>query len=91
MDDFFWSIRRMCDIVLNNNFGNKALDSLALYVGHDSRVLNAAQPQENKELAENSPTSPVQQAKGASLCNDCVCEDCDSRGEAVECSGKVTE
>lgn len=35
-------VRRMCDIILNNTFGNEELDSLALFVGHHPDVLNAS-------------------------------------------------
>lgn len=60
MDDFFWQVRRMCDIILGNRFGNKELEGLALYVGHDNRVLNADQLQDTMDRAENSPASTVQ-------------------------------
>ena len=33
-------IKRMCEIILGNTFGNHELDSLAWYVGHHSLVLN---------------------------------------------------
>ena len=42
---------------------------------------------QNQGAVDNS----TQQARGASLCDDCVCEGCDSRGDAVDCSGKITE
>jgi hypothetical protein len=34
-------IQRICDIVLNNSFGNKELDSLALDIAHHPDILNA--------------------------------------------------
>lgn len=34
-------VRRMCEIILGNTFGNEELDSLALLVGHHPDVLNA--------------------------------------------------
>lgn len=34
-------IKRICDIVVNNNFGNNELDSLAFYVGHHPDVISA--------------------------------------------------
>ncbi|MFZ9848962.1 MAG: hypothetical protein ACO3EF_00170 [Vulcanococcus sp.] len=37
-------VRRMCEIILGNTFGNKELDSLALLVGHHPDVLNAPDP-----------------------------------------------
>jgi hypothetical protein len=33
-------IKRMCDIILNNNLGDKELDSLALLVAHHPAILN---------------------------------------------------
>ena len=42
-------IRRMCEIVLNNTFGNSELDSLALYVGHHPLILN---PDNAKQLLQ---------------------------------------
>jgi hypothetical protein len=36
----FHDIRRMCEIVLGHSFGNKELDSLALWIGHHPCVLN---------------------------------------------------
>jgi hypothetical protein len=52
--------------------------------------------EDTKEQIANSPASPVQHSNGAEpaeicLCDDCVVESCDMRGEAVECSGRVTE
>lgn len=35
-------VRRMCEIILGNTFGNEELDSLALLVGHHPDVLNAS-------------------------------------------------
>lgn len=66
MNDFFWQVRRMCDIVLNNRLGNNELESLALYVGHDARVLNAAQPQENED--GQKPTTNKPSAKPCEWC-----------------------
>ena len=44
-----------------------------LYDAHVARfVVNPAQPQENNELAENSPASPVQQAQHK------ICPYCDN-------------
>ncbi len=46
-------IRRICEIVLNNAFGNSELDSLALYVGHHPLVLNSdTSKQTNKQTKE---------------------------------------
>ena len=44
-----------------------------------------------------SPATIHQHSNGASpegeicLCDDCIVESCDMRGQAVECSGRVTE
>jgi hypothetical protein len=35
------NIKRMCDIILNNNLGDKELDSLALWIAHHSVILNS--------------------------------------------------
>lgn len=35
-------VRRMCEIILGNTFGNEELESLALLVGHHPDVLNAS-------------------------------------------------
>jgi len=44
-------VKRMCDIILNEEYGecfNRELYSLALYVGHDPDILNAStQPADN--------------------------------------------
>lgn len=45
-------VRRMCDIILGNTFGNEELDSLALLVGHHADVLNAAPPVEGEVVDE---------------------------------------
>lgn len=45
-------VRRMCEIILGNTFGNKELDSLALLVGHHPDVLNAPDPAPAGEVAE---------------------------------------
>ena len=44
-------IRRICEIILGNNFGNHELDSLAFYVGHNPAILNST-AQERKTDAE---------------------------------------
>lgn len=41
-DELLGMVKRMCEIVLGNNFGNSELDGLALHVGHDPDVLNSA-------------------------------------------------
>ena len=39
-------IRRMCEIILGNSFGNHELDSLAWYVGHHPLILNPGNAQQ---------------------------------------------
>lgn len=39
-------IRRMCEIIMGNNFGHHELDSLAFYVGHHPLILNPGNAQQ---------------------------------------------
>jgi hypothetical protein len=78
VDDFFLSVQRMCDIVLNNVLGNKELEAIALYVGHDDRVLNAArQDKGSAEQTAHNTSSPK--------CEQCEHFDLSQSVYTVEC------
>jgi hypothetical protein len=54
------------------------------------------EPVRRTPIPEKRPANVTQHSNGAEpaeicLCDDCVVESCDMRGEAVECSGRVTE
>ena len=46
------AIKRMCDIITNNTFGDDELDSLALHIGHHPDLLNPTS--DNKDYASCS-------------------------------------
>ena len=45
-EDTLNDIRRICEIILGNNFGHRELDSLAFYVGHHPLILNPGNTQQ---------------------------------------------
>ena len=42
-------VKRMCEIIMNNNFGHNTLDSLAWYVSHHPDVMNIQNTSDNSE------------------------------------------
>ncbi len=70
-------IRRICEIILGNNFGNRELDSLAFYVGHHPAILNSTA--RKKKTDSEKLAIAVKALKNIIDGNDLACE----RGESM--------